>query len=214
MGSKVYLALSNGESSPTLVLDWNERNICILLLTPGGRDLPQPAGKITLSPSFAYPLCCISFIRTGPYNGYHEGCRIISKEVLMIFFIHFVLAFFTALILTMIFVGGLRRGGPWASFLAFFIVTFLASWAGGLWMQPLGAALWGVYWLPFLLVGLIFALVIAAVSTPSKPERSTVKLVQEPEIEETRAKSALTAFGLFFYIVVIALAVAIMVRYI
>jgi hypothetical protein len=132
----------------------------------------------------------------------------------MIFFIHFVLAFFIALILTMIFVGGLRRGGPWASFLAFFIVIFLASWAGGLWMQPLGAALWGVYWLPFLLVGLIFALVIAAVSTPLKPERSTVKLVEEPEMEETREKTALTAFGLFFYIVVIALAVAIMVRYI
>jgi hypothetical protein len=138
----------------------------------------------------------------------------VIKEILMVFFIHFVLAFFVALILTLIFVRGFRRAGPWSSFLAFFLLIFFASWAGGLWMQPLGAALWGVYWLPFLLVGLIFALVIAAASIPSTPERSTVNLVEEPEIKETKAKSAPTALGLFFYAVLIALAVIIIFHYV
>jgi hypothetical protein len=63
-------------------------------------------------------------------------------------------------------------------------------------------------------VGLIFALVIAAASIPSTPERSTVNLVEEPEIKETKAKSAPTALGLFFYAVLIALAVIIIFHYV
>jgi hypothetical protein len=50
-------------------------------------------------------------------------------------------------------------------------------------------------------------------SVPLIPERSTVKLVKEPEIKETKAKSPLTALGLFFFVVVIALAVSIILHY-
>ena len=42
----------------------------------------------------------------------------------MMLFVHFAVAFFVALILSLIFVRGFRRGGPWASFLAFFIIVF------------------------------------------------------------------------------------------
>jgi hypothetical protein len=132
----------------------------------------------------------------------------------MILFVHFVVAFFVALILSLIFVRGFRRAGPWASFLAFFIIVFLASWAGGLWLRPLGTALWGVYWLPFLMVGLIFALVIAAASIPSRPTRPSVELAQKDEVEISEAKTTLTALGLFFYIVIIALAVSIISQYV
>jgi hypothetical protein len=128
-------------------------------------------------------------------------------------FVHFAVAFFVALVLSLIFVRGLRRGGPWSSFLAFFIIIFLASWAGGLWMRPLGAALWGVYWLPFLLVGLIFALVIAAASMPSKPARPPVELPRQDEVKINQSKATLFALGFFFYIVVIALAVSILSQY-
>jgi hypothetical protein len=46
------------------------------------------------------------------------------------------------------------------------LILFLATWAGGIWLVPLGPRLWGVAWGSFVVVGLVVALVIAAVSRP------------------------------------------------
>jgi hypothetical protein len=46
------------------------------------------------------------------------------------------------------------------------LILFLATWAGGIWLVPVGPRLWGVAWGSFVVVGLVVALVIAAVSRP------------------------------------------------
>jgi uncharacterized membrane protein len=125
------------------------------------------------------------------------------------FFIHLVFALLVGLILTAIFALIVRAKGPWTSLLAVFVLIFLASWAGGVWLLPFGSPLWGTYWLPFLVVGLIFSLLLGALVSSSP---STVEVV-EPQKEEARRKRAVLALGIFFWILVGVLIVAIIVHY-
>ena len=89
--------------------------------------------------------------------------------------------------------------------------NFLATWAGGIWLHPIGRALWGVHWMAFLFVGLVIALLLAA-TVPSKQEQSSVELV-DPQKERADRRAALGALGVFFWVLIIALIVAIIARY-
>jgi hypothetical protein len=128
------------------------------------------------------------------------------------FFIHLLYALFFAVLLTALFFALFRTKGPWSSIVLFFLVIFLASWAGGAWLAPFGPLLWGIPFLPFLFVGLIFALLLAA-AAPSEKEESTVELLDPKEIKEERATAA-RALSLFFWVLVGALLVIIVARYI
>jgi hypothetical protein len=128
------------------------------------------------------------------------------------FFLHFLYALFFALLLTAAFFALFRTKGPWSSIALFFLVIFLATWAGGAWLAPFGPGLWGISFLPFLLVGLVFALLLAAVA-PSEKEQSTVELVDPKEVREERATAA-RALGLFFWVLIGTLLVIIIARYI
>jgi hypothetical protein len=50
------------------------------------------------------------------------------------------------------------------SVFAMLLILFLATWAGGIWLVPVGPRLWGVAWGGFVVVGLFVALLIGAVS--------------------------------------------------
>ena len=50
------------------------------------------------------------------------------------------------------------------SVFALLLILFLATWAGGIWLVPLGPRLWGVAWGGFVVVGLLVALLMGAVS--------------------------------------------------
>ncbi|MBD3182451.1 hypothetical protein GF312_09180 [Candidatus Poribacteria bacterium] len=62
---------------------------------------------------------------------------------------------------TAIFTLGFRRRGTKSGIILFLIVIILASWAGGLWINPTGPSIVGVYWVPFVIVGFIFAIILA-----------------------------------------------------
>lgn len=89
-------------------------------------------------------------------------------------------------------------------FLFFFVILFLFTWAGGLWLRPFGPAAWDVAWLPFVLVGLFVALLLAAAAAPEQ-----YPSVTGPAERDAPAAAAALAFGLFFWILVIALLIAI-----
>lgn len=127
-------------------------------------------------------------------------------------FADFLIALLVALLLSSIVFIGLRRTGPWASFAFLFFALFLATWAGGIWITPIGRPLAGVYWLPFLMAGVVFALLLAAAVPPERTEESTIKLVTEEEKKEKERKVRRAA-GLLFWLFAAALALAILVRY-
>ncbi len=126
----------------------------------------------------------------------------------MIFF-EFMTALIVALALLAIFGLGWRRYGPWESFLVFFVIIFLAAWAGGLWIGPVGPVFYGVYWLPFLLFGLLFALLLAASGPERRPRnrQETEARVRDEDVLEV-------TIDVFFWVLIMMLVLAVIGRYI
>ena len=109
----------------------------------------------------------------------------------------------------------LRTTGPWASFPLLFLALFLATWAGGIWLAPIGRPVGGVYWLSFLMAGIVFALLLSAVVPPERPEmeESTIELLTETEKKARERKNRL-AVGLLFWLFAGVLSAAILLRYV
>ncbi len=113
-----------------------------------------------------------------------------------------------ALVFTSIFALGFRRTGPWSSVLIFFLVIFLASWAGGLWISPAGPVFLGIYWVPIVLVAFLFALLLAAAVPPRKPPH--VETISEVKAEEAATQRA---YDVFFWTLLVGFAVVIILGY-
>jgi len=121
---------------------------------------------------------------------------------------HLIFAIVVALLISVIFGLGFRRTGVWPGIFIFFLIIFLFSWAGGVWLAPFGPTLAEVYWLPFLFVGILIALFLAA-AVP--PERSRRRSIEVPEQEVAEGE---TMLGVFFWFLIVLLIIAIAVFYI
>ncbi|MFP4070593.1 MAG: hypothetical protein ACLFTB_00960 [Desulfovibrionales bacterium] len=124
--------------------------------------------------------------------------------------LHIIFALVIAVILGLIFATGFKRTGPWPGVIGFVLLIFLAAWAGGIWITPFGPSLWGVFIVPFFIAGLIFALLLAA-ATPFQSEDSTVHFETREEHREREEERSM--WGIFFWALIIAMAVVILVRY-
>jgi energy-coupling factor transporter transmembrane protein EcfT len=69
-----------------------------------------------------------------------------------------------SLILSWIFLRFVHEHGPWRRPWAFTLVIFLFAWAGGAWVAPGLSSGWITYWIPFVLVGLVTAVLIVTAS--------------------------------------------------
>ncbi|MFW6154255.1 MAG: hypothetical protein ACOC95_03465 [Planctomycetota bacterium] len=101
---------------------------------------------------------------------------------------------------------GRRAPGPLEGLLFFFLILFLAIWAAGAWVRPVGPAVYDVPWLVFLVVGLILSLILAAAS----PAR---RGAPEGDVVATSGAAAL-ALSAFFYVALLALLIAALVSYV
>jgi hypothetical protein len=118
-------------------------------------------------------------------------------------------AFLLAVILTFLLAVGFR-GQPWGGGLVFFfLILFLATWAGGLWLTPVGPLMLGVPWISFLLVALVVGLILVTL-TPDRRRRRDAPLAAEKAASE--AETAV-AVDIFFWLLIGGLLIAIMVRY-
>jgi hypothetical protein len=122
-------------------------------------------------------------------------------------------ALLVAGILTAVFAGGFRRRGPWASGIWFFVVVLLAAWVGGVWARPVGPPIWGLYWVPFLWIGLLFALLLAAAS-PTPPPRRLQEPGGQPPGEVSAAAPTSVAVGWFLWALLIGLALGLVFYYV
>jgi hypothetical protein len=113
-----------------------------------------------------------------------------------------------ALLLTAIFVGVLRRPGPWPGWWWFFFIVLLGGWMAATWARPVGPAIWGVAWLPILWMGLLFALLLGAM-TPARPPPA------EPPPSQSAGAAATAAFalGACFWFMLVGLVIAIAIGY-
>lgn len=100
------------------------------------------------------------------------------------------------------------RTGVWPSLLFLFFILFLGTWFLGALARPFGPPLWGVYWLPFVVIGLIVAMILAAAVPPRRP-----RTYREAKQRTETAFEAQAALGTFFWVLFIILIVALTVRY-
>ncbi len=109
-----------------------------------------------------------------------------------------------------------RRGpGPMAGLVVFAVLLFLAVWAGGIWLGPIGPLAWGVPWLTFVLVGVIVTLFLA---TMLPPVSQAAQAEPPPTLEQTAAdqaasSAALLAISGFFWALILLLLALVVVGY-
>jgi hypothetical protein len=84
-----------------------------------------------------------------------------------------------------------------------FILIFLATWTGQLWITPVGPSSGGVAWIPLAVTALIILFFILAI-IPVVP-----KVNKEGEVED----GPLIAIGIFFWIMIVLLIFSIAVGY-
>lgn len=128
------------------------------------------------------------------------------------FIAHFLFALIFTLVLIALFASAFDNRGPWDSVLAFFIVLLLATWAGGAWIYPFGPVLWGGVWMPFLVMAVIVAVLLAAAVPPDRSRYGPPEQI-DPEREEAAALAVLGTLGFFFWILVVFLIIAIVAAY-
>lgn len=140
------------------------------------------------------------------------------------FFIEFLFAFVLALVIAGILASAMgpktgRRQDAWPLGLFFFFLLLFAIWAGGVWFTPVGPELWGVQWVPFVVVGIIVALMLAA-SVPSNERWRSARAARAggagtTAVEPTEGEEAsAVALSIFFWVVIVALLGAIVARYV
>lgn len=121
------------------------------------------------------------------------------------------IVFGIALLFSLLLVGGLNwrhreDQGGWPAVLFILLILFPILWIADLWIRPAGPSVADVYWLPLLAVGFMVVLILAAL-VPPRPRRRVVSAPSETEV------ATYTAFGVFFWILMILLIVGIVAGY-
>ena len=116
-----------------------------------------------------------------------------------------------ALVLSFIFIAAFRTRGPWGSIVLFFLLIFLAAWAGSVWIQPVGPVLWGVAWVPMLVLALLMGLLLAAVTHRGVKESLKSKsIAEDPDPEHVVTA---VAIGTFFWLLILGILLVIIIGY-
>lgn len=126
----------------------------------------------------------------------------------------FLVAFLFAAAITLALVGpfGFRRPrakkgeGILLTMLLIFGILLVATWAGGMWITPIGPYAFGVPWLTYLLVALVAALIVAA-ALPNTPRERTGMSAIDPAVEPGRA-AATAVFGITIWALMLLLIAA------
>jgi hypothetical protein len=96
------------------------------------------------------------------------------------------------------------------------LIIFLTTWAGGIWVRPFGPSFRGIYWLPFLFIGIIIVLILA-VSYPRRTPKSrweTLEMLQRIESQKRLNQLTYITLILLFWILLFLLSMAIIIHYV
>lgn len=128
-------------------------------------------------------------------------------------FVDLLFAFLVAVILTSLLVIGFGwrypgRQGAGVAAIFLFLVFFFMVWALAAWTAPFGPPLWGSYWLPFVVIGVLLALLILAISAPTRLPRDEV------EEQAVVSSAVLVTFGTFFWVLLLGALISIIIGYV
>jgi len=132
-----------------------------------------------------------------------------------VFFLELIVALIVAILVIPIIVPAVLRVSQRTHLVWPFLIIFLGSWAGGIWVKPFGPSFQGVYWLSFFLAGLIIALILAVSAQRRIPRNRRESLEMLLRIEKQKKLNQLTyiTLKLFFWALLLLLTIVIITRY-
>lgn len=108
-----------------------------------------------------------------------------------------------AVILAAIFFYGFRRTGPWGSFWSFLLVLILGMLLFTVWTEPYGPVYWGIGWIDLLIIGLLFALLLAAASPSLRQGRDVSEEAILPDTEPRKMPERVAVSGFFWILILL-----------
>ncbi len=123
----------------------------------------------------------------------------------MIYFYQIFFSILLALIVGSFFYYVFKYTGPWGSFWTFVLILILAGVAASAWIEPFGPMFYEIAWAPILVVILIFALFLAAVTPPRyRTKHPAQENIPEASEEELPVLAISTIFWIFLAALMIA----------
>jgi MFS family permease len=118
----------------------------------------------------------------------------------------FLIALVIALFFTIVLAVSGKKHRTWKKMITIFLIMLFASWAGGIWITPVGPAFSGIYWLSFFIVALILALILetatALHASPSDIDKKETRK-EEESLEILISFSFLILLIVFIIVIVI-----------
>jgi hypothetical protein len=133
----------------------------------------------------------------------------------MVVAVDMITALLVAGALSYLFARNLKRRGKRTGFFWFFLMIFMLTWAGGVWLIPSDTAFPGSRWLLYLAVGLIGAVVVSFLAGRRYPtnRHETIDLLDRTREGRELEKVTYLSLNIFFWAVLIVLLGAIVLRY-
>lgn len=128
------------------------------------------------------------------------------------FFIAFSISIILTISTVLIYEKSNRRGLYWFVF----PTVFFGIWAGGLWIEPTGKEAEAMYWILFVIAGLLSAFSLAHLSTERPPQgrRETIDMLERINKKKNIEKATFVVLNLFFFLIVVILLLTVGVRYV
>ncbi len=127
------------------------------------------------------------------------------------FLIEFLLALFFSAVFTIIFARGIRKHAWGIGFLILFLIVFLSTWAGGLWLDPFGPSnVRGIPWMTFLIVAAIVSLLLSALM----PRNIQFQFKENPEESKSEKGKLIVVIDYLFWMLIFLLAALIIAAYV
>ena len=91
--------------------------------------------------------------------------------------------------------------GPWGSYWSSFLIMFLGIWAAQVWIDPMGPVYAGVSWLPLLLAGVYFSVLLIPMG-PNQQDQAEQpnKALRRQQKEDWTFRMLNASFWLFLFV--------------
>jgi len=109
----------------------------------------------------------------------------------------------------------LKRQGYQVAFFWLFVFMLLATWAGGIWIRPVGPDVGGLFIVPFIMAGILAVILLLAFTRPPGPHgrRETLDMLERIQRQREFKRVTTISLNIFFYVLLALLVVAIIWRY-
>lgn len=122
------------------------------------------------------------------------------------FFADFLIALIIAMFFTIVLAVSGQKHRSWVKILAIFLIILLTSWAGGVWITPVGPTFSGIYWISYFIIALILALIMEVVSTLHAAPSKIDKKENQKKEESLEILLSISFFILLIVIIIIIIA--------